>query len=121
MFKLLRTTSSNPDFIELIKHLDAYLSEKDGDEHSFYDQFNKVDAIKHVVVAYEKDVPISCGAIKELEHWAGELSYHKCILETGKRQTEAIALYKKNGYQVIPNYGQYAGVENSICFEKELK
>ena len=50
-----------------------------------------------------------------------ELSCEKCILETGKRQPEAIELYKKNGYRIIPNYGQYAGIENSVCFEKEVK
>jgi putative acetyltransferase len=41
--------------------------------------------------------------------------------ETGKRQPEAIALYEKQGYQRISNYGQYIGVENSVCFEKVLK
>jgi putative acetyltransferase len=29
-------------------------------------------------------------------------------------------LYPKNGYQLIPNYGQYIGIENSVCFEKWL-
>lgn len=149
MIELIRTDSSNPDFIELVKHLDAYLAEKDGDAHSFYDQFNKVTAIKHVVVAYDNGKPVGCGAIKEyapdtmevkrmyttpesrgkrvatqilteLETWATELSCTKCILETGKRQTEAIGLYQKNQYQIIPNYGQYAGVEDSVCFEKEI-
>ena len=56
--------------------------------------------------------------LTELEAWAAELSYSKCILETGKRQPEAIALYLKQGYVNIPNYGQYAGVDNSVCFEK---
>ena len=56
-----------------------------------------------------------------LEKWARELSCTRCILETGKRQPEAIGLYKRNGYRLIPNYGQYAAVENSVCFEKELK
>jgi len=42
-------------------------------------------------------------------------------LETGKKQPEAIALYKKNGYKLIPNYGQYAEIENSVCFEKVVK
>jgi len=42
------------------------------------------------------------------------------MLETGKRQPEAIELYKKSGYKLTPNYGQYAGVENSLCFEKKL-
>ena len=149
MITLSRTESNNLDFIYLIGLLDKYLAEVDGDEHSFYDQFNKVVNIKHVVVAYESGSPVSCGAIKELspfameikrmytlptyrgkgiatlilkelEKWAAELSYAKCVLETGKKQAEAIKLYQKNGYQVIDNYGQYAGIENSVCFEKEL-
>ncbi|MDP4933120.1 MAG: GNAT family N-acetyltransferase, partial [Salibacteraceae bacterium] len=33
---------------------------------------------------------------------------------------EAIALYKKYGFQIIDNYGQYAGVETSYCFEKSI-
>lgn len=150
MIRLKRTDSDNPDFIELVKHLDADLAERDGDQHSFYNQFNNVDKIKYVVIAYENDKPISCGGLKayssntleikrmytipewrgksiatkilaELEIWAAELSFEKCVLETGKRQPEAIGLYKKNGYKLIANYGQYAEIENSLCFEKEIK
>ncbi len=150
MIEVLRTDSGNQDFINLVKHLDADLAERDGKEHSFYAQFNKIDKIKHVVVAYENGKPMGCGAIKEyapgimevkrmytppesrgkgvaskvlaeLETWAAEMSYEKCILETGKKQPEAIGLYQKNGYTLIPNYGQYAEVENSVCFEKVLK
>jgi hypothetical protein len=55
-----------------------------------------------------------------LEAWAKELQYKKIVLETGKRQVDAVQLYLKNGYQIIPNYGQYVGVENSVCFEKVL-
>jgi GNAT superfamily N-acetyltransferase len=61
---------------------------------------------------------IATGILTELEKWAHELSFGKCILETGKKQPEAIGLYKKNGYTLIPNYGQYEGIENSLCFEK---
>ena len=150
MIKTIRTDSDNPDFIELVKFLDADLAERDGQEHSFYAQFNKIQKIKYVVVAYEDSQPAGCGAIKEyapdcmeikrmytapanrgkgiaskvlseLEAWAAELSCAKCILETGKKQPEAIGLYKKNGYKLIPNYGQYAGIENSVCFEKVIK
>jgi putative acetyltransferase len=149
MIKISRTDSDNKDFIKLVKLLDADLAEKDGNEHSFYAQFNKIDQLKNVVVLYENDRPVGCGAIKEyaadtmevkrmytmpedrgkgiatqalieLEKWARELSYKKCVLETGKRQPDAISLYKKNGYKLISNYGQYAGIENSVCFEKEL-
>ena len=134
MLTIIRTDSDNKDFIELVKYLDADLAQRDGLDNSFYSQFNKIDKIKHVVVAYENDKPIACGAIKEyspntmevkrmytrpesrgkgmatkvltaLEIWATESGYEKCLLETGKRQPEAIALYKKNGYKLIPNYG----------------
>ena len=150
MITMVRTNSDNHDFIELVKLLDADLAIRDGADHSFYAQFNKIDKIKHVVVAYDNARPLGCGAIKEygstageikrmyvlpeergkgiatkvllqLEAWARELSYSKCILETGKRQPEAIRLYEKNGYTLIPNYGQYSEAENSVCFEKELK
>jgi len=149
MITLTRTNSDNKDFIALVKLLDAELAELDGDEHVFYAQLNKTDKIKHVILAYENDKPISCGAIREysptstevkrmytvrqsrgkgiatkvliaLEKWASELSYKKCILETGWRQPDAIRLYEKNGYKRIPNYGKYAGIANSVCFEKEI-
>lgn len=149
MIRLVRTNSENADFIELVRHLDIELAERDGDEHVFYHQFNKLDAIRHVIVAYEGGLAVGCGAIKqfaaatmevkrmyvppgqrgksiatlvlrELEKWAVEMDIASCILETGYKQPEAIRLYEKNGYRVIPNYGQYAGVENSICFEKKL-
>jgi len=150
MIKIVRTNSDNRDFIELVKLLDTDLAKRDGEDHPFYAQFNKIDKIKYVVLAYENEKPLGCGAIKEydakameikrmyvspemrnkgiatkilseLENWASEQSYARCLLETGKRQPEAIALYKKNGYKLIPNYGQYAEAENSLCFEKKLK
>src|SRR5512134_2815259 len=65
MIKTIRTTSEHPDFIRLVRHLDADLAERDGKDHSFYAQFNKIDKIKYVIVAYENDKPVGCGAIKE--------------------------------------------------------
>lgn len=147
--RLIRTDSDNKDFIKLVKMLDTELAIVDGEDHSFYSQFNGIDKIRYVIMAYVSEKPLGCGAIKEfdresmeikrmyvapesrnkgiasgilseLERWACELSYAKCVLETGKRQPDAISLYKKNGYMQISNYGQYAGVENSVCFEKKL-
>ena len=63
---------------------------------------------------------IASTILKGLESWAHELKFSRCLLETGKRQPEAIALYEKNGYTKIPNFGQYENVENSLCFEKIL-
>ena len=150
MIKIIRTNSDDPDFKELVKELDEYLAVCDGEEHNFYDQFNKLDRIKHVVLLYKQNNPVACGAIKEysdgimeikrmfvlpgernkgyaskilriLELWAAELGYKKCILETGTRQMEAIGLYKRNNYKRINKYSPYENMENSLCFEKTLK
>jgi len=149
MIQIIRTTSSNSDFLLLVKALDQLLAILDGEDHAFYAQFNKPDALKQAIVAYEENTPVGCGAFKELdattvevkrmfvneslrnkgiativllalENWALELGYTRCILETGIRQPDAIALYKKNGYRLVENFGQYAGVNTSVCFEKRL-
>ena len=49
--------------------------------------------------------------LKELELWTKELGYEKCILETGIKQTRAIALYKRNNFEIIENYGQYKHIK----------
>jgi putative acetyltransferase len=144
-----KTNSSNPDYQALIKLLDAYLLEKDGDEHDFFAQFNQSDNIKNIIVVYENDIAVACGAIKEyssdtmevkrmyvqpevrgkgiasmilneLETWAKDLGYAETILETNRSMQNAIDLYLKNGYKIIENYGQYIGVANSVCMEKRI-
>jgi len=149
MYVFQRTNSKNPEFIELVTKLDAELGERDGKDHAFYHQFNSIYSLNHAIVLYRDKIPVACGAIKTfdrssmeikrmyvppkergkgyatkvlvaLEKWASELGNSRCILETGKRQPEAIALYEKNGYRRIPNYGQYQGIENSVCFEKNV-
>ncbi|QXP61494.1 GNAT family N-acetyltransferase [Olleya sp. HaHaR_3_96] len=149
MLELIKTDSNNPDFITLIKQLDSYLKTTDGDDHEFYNQYNGLDTIKHVVLAYLDKTPVGCGAFKpfkentveikrmftskttrgqgvasnilqELESWAKQLDYKDSILETGIRQIEAIQFYKKCNYHITDNYGQYKGVKESICFKKAL-
>jgi putative acetyltransferase len=145
----LRTTSENSHFQNLVVLLDAVLRIKDGEDHAFYAQYNKLDAINHVVVCYQDDVAIGCGAfkefdsntveikrmfvhpdsrgkgiastiLKELELWASEFNYTHCVLETGKKYPEAVALYHKSGYKITPNYGQYENISDSVCMKKSI-
>lgn len=150
MIRILRTDAHSKDYRRLVTELDKDLAMRDGADHGFFAQYNSSDDIKHVVVAYLDGHAVGCGAIKayeanvaevkrmyvppihrgkgiaslvlqELELWAMELGYMKCILETGKKMPEAIRVYEKNNYARIPNYGQYAGVDASVCFEKVLE
>jgi len=149
MTTFIRTDSTDPDFKSLVALLDADLADRDGDEHAFYAQFNSITHIRNVIVCYLDDTPIGCGAfkeyepgkveikrmfvlpnhrghgiglsiLKELELWAAALDYNACVLETGKKQPEAIRLYQKAGYTITKNYGQYENVENSVCMAKTL-
>jgi putative acetyltransferase len=144
-----RTDSNNTDFKNLVALLDAELAKRDGNEHAFYDQYNKIAGIRNTIVCYVENNPIGCGAfkqyneekveikrmyvlpefrgqgiglkiVKELEVWAAELNFQQCILETGKKQPEAIRLYQKAGYTITKNYGQYENVENSVCMMKKI-
>jgi putative acetyltransferase len=147
--QLKRSNSSDIDFKQLIIFLDAYLKIIDGEEHNFYNNLNQLEPDVDAVICYINELPVGCGAYKiinentveikrmyvqpqyrgkgiaqailaALENWAKELNYTCCKLETGKRMQDAIALYKKAGYAIIPNYGQYENVENSVCMSKIL-
>jgi GNAT superfamily N-acetyltransferase len=147
--KLIRCNSKSPDFLSLTKELDADLSQRNGTVQLSYDKYNKLPDIETVVVAYIGKVGVGCGCFKEydnqtgeikrmyvkpenrgngiakqilveLEKWARESRYSRLVLETGLKQPEAIGLYRNKGYSGIANYGQYAGMPNSICFGKQL-
>ena len=145
--KVLKTSSENKDFKKLVKQLDDYLKEINGDDHIFYNQFNNINLIKNVIVLYEDNQPIGCGAFKkfdeqiceikrmfivekfrgkgyakiilnELENWAKEVGYTQFILETSIKLKSAINLYTNCGYIEIEKYGQYVNAKDSRCFKK---
>jgi putative acetyltransferase len=147
MITLTKTTSDNPDFQKLIAIFDEYLIDIDGEERDFF-AFHNNKYLEHALVCYENKEAVGCGGfkkfddntaeikrmfvhpshrgkgiasliLKELEVWANELHYIDFVLETSPKLENAIALYQKTGYKIIPNFGQYIGVENSICMKKE--
>ena len=149
LLKLMRSEAHHADLIALVRQLDAELAVRDGDDHAFYSQYNGLTNIRHTITAYWNGEPAGCGGFKPfepevaeikrmfvhpgfrrkgiasallaaLEQWALELGFSSTILETGKNQPEAIAMYQKLGYAIIPNYGQYAGIVNSVCMRKIL-
>jgi len=148
--EFIRTTSHHTDFRKMVNALDEDLYRRNGDTQKLYEQYNQIDKIKHAIVIYADNKPVGCGCFKrfddntveikrmfvlpkmrgkqlaaqllqELEKWAVEEGFTKSVLETGLRQVEAIRLYTVAGYSLTENYGQYVGMEDSICYRKDLK
>ncbi|MDZ7615051.1 MAG: GNAT family N-acetyltransferase [Flavobacteriaceae bacterium] len=88
MIQLKRTNSEDKNFQLLVRELDKELKIRDGDEHVFYSLYNKIDEIRHVVVAYYQEIPVGCGAIKE---YSPEVMEVKRMFVPAKRRSQGIA------------------------------
>ena len=128
------TNGEDHDFVMLCNKLDYALDEL---------------AIHNVIVVYCKGKPVGCGSFKMYDEEHAELKriytepicrgiglgveivrrleavakmegYKWCILETGEPLGAACHIYKKMGYKVIPNYGQYVNMPESICMQRKI-
>ena len=146
---LKRTSNSNNDFKQLVSQLDEYLNIVNGEQNAFYAPNNMLDPLDTAVIAYYNTKPVGCGCFKkynessveikrmyvdpairgkgiasrilnELENWAKDKGFVHTVLETGVKLDDANALYRKQGYKIIPNYGPYTGIDNSVCMMKIL-
>jgi putative acetyltransferase len=144
-----RTDSYDLDFPQLVSLLNRELRERYGGLESIYDSYDQISNLDTVVLGYSNDLPVACGCFKkyddttveikrmfvkpderkhsigfsilnELEIWAKERGFLYALLETANKQPESIALYKKAGFKIIPNYGQYIGKQTSVCMKKKL-
>lgn len=147
--KIVKVGNTDPDLIALVRQLDADLNARYGQLQGQYDAYNSLQSLDAAFVLYADENPAACGAYKRhddrtaeikrvfvdphfrgkgfarkmmaaIEQSAAQSGYCACVLETGIRQNEAISLYRTSGYEIIPNYGQYAGNGNSVCMKKEL-
>lgn len=150
MLTFKRTTSNDTDFKNLIVALDKEFWVRYPDTQQNFVPFNYVDERARVVVAYQDGVAVGCGCFRpmneeliieikrmyvdpavrgkgiggkvllELEGWAKEEGFTKSMLETGVKQPEAIRVYQRSGYTIIPNYPPYENIDESICMMKFL-
>lgn len=82
----------------------------------------RVGELKRMYVAPDaRGQGIGRALLGRLEEEARALGLTRLVLETGTRQTEALALYRRAGFTEIPAYGEYAASSGtSVCLAKAL-
>lgn len=149
--ELKETTYHNQDFLSLCNELDYFLNQAIGGEskREKYKQFNHLDTMDYVALAYDKDQAAGCGALRRystdavelkrvfvredyrgqgiggmmLNHlitYARQAGYRELILETGAFLEASLRLYTRYGFHQIPNYGAYQDMPESLCMKLEL-
>ena len=144
-----RVRTDDDDFVCLINALSEMLAELNGEKNDYYAPLNTASSLAVALVAYVESVPVGCGGFRimddgaieikrmfvlseqrgvgigkallsEIESIGREHGHSRIVLETSKRLPAATGLYQISGYTVIPNYGPYIGLDDSICMEKIL-
>ena len=147
--QLLRTSNQDEQFVALTRQLDDELRQRYGELQDLYTPHNRLDCIDTALLGVVDGQAVACGCFKRLdaqhaevkrmfvhpqwrrrgysaqllralEGWARELGVQQLLLETGRRQPEAIALYHKLGFTSIAGYGPYVSLGNSLCMAKSL-
>ena len=139
------------DFVVLSNEMEVYLDRAIGgaEKREKYKEFNHLNTLDYVIVAYVGDIPAGCAALREYSEkeievkrvfvregyrkngiasgimrrliaYAAENEYDKLLLETGEFLRESVRLYTDFGFYRIFNYGVYAGIEESLCMELNL-
>ncbi|MCD2190284.1 GNAT family N-acetyltransferase [Actinomycetospora soli] len=63
---------------------------------------------------------LALALLDELERTAAAAGCRRAVLETGTRQPEAEALYRRRGYRPLPNFGVHRDEPDSTCFTRDL-
>ena len=111
--------------------------------------FNASSEIPHVLLAYQEETAAGCAGLKrysetdaelkrlwvepafrgrhiaarlmdQIEEKALQMGFRRLILQTRPLMADAVALYEKRGYALIPNYPPYDQLDGAVCYAKAL-
>ena len=64
---------------------------------------------------------IASALMDQIEDKARELGFRRAVLQTRPIMPDAVKLYTKRGYALIPNYPPYDRLPGTVCYAKELQ
>ncbi|NUU16402.1 GNAT family N-acetyltransferase [Cellulomonas humilata] len=77
--------------------------------------------VKRVFVAgTHRRLGLAARLLDAVGGWAADAGVRTIVLQTGVRQPEAVALYRREGWHAIEPFGDYVGDRVSLCFAKDL-
>lgn len=144
-----RESADSADLRTLAAELDAELLERYGADQAQFTPHNALASLDAVVIARTDASLVGCGAFRrhdaesvevkrmfvrrthrgsgaaagvlaELERWARELGFTRCVLETGVRQPDALRFYAKMGYTRVDAFPPYVGNTLSVCLGRAI-
>ncbi|MDO4269983.1 MAG: GNAT family N-acetyltransferase [Eubacteriales bacterium] len=137
------------DLLSLVAELDVFFHAGWGETAEKYKAYHDLSGMACAVVAYIDGKPAGCGCwrafdpvtaeikrmyvrpayrrqgaagkvVQMLEDHAAASGCHRAVLETGADMPEAISFYERQGYRLVPNYGDFIGDEICVCMEKTV-
>lgn len=147
--RIEKVTVANQDLIKLVDQLNQFFYEEWGEVSADYQGHHNLAKMAGAVVAYVDKQPAGCGCWKLLDGATPEIKrmfvdpdyrsmglasqilasiekdiidhgHKRIVLETGADMRGAIKFYEKQGYYLIPNYGDFIGDDLCVCMEKLL-
>lgn len=141
--------ADDPALAALVARLDAFFAEQWGERAADYAPYHDLTKMACALVADADGAPVGCGCwkpfdavtaelkrmfvlpafrragiaariVRALEADAARVGCSRAVLETGADMPGAAAFYERQGYRLIPNYGDFSGDTRCICMEKML-
>lgn len=142
--------TDHPDLIQLVDELNTFfVAEWGEDVNSSYSKHHTLSKMNTAVVAYVDNSPVGCGCWKLIENNMPEIKrmyvkeayrghqisqkilakleedilsvgFKQAVLETGSEMNQAIRFYEKQGYKIVPNFGEFVGDDLCTCLAKDL-
>ena len=148
--EIIKVPTNHPDLLYLVDELNSFFIEEWGEEvNDSYLGQHQLTNMKAAFIAYSEKKPVGCICWKErvdglveikrmyvkpecrgtdaaksllltAEKDMVQVGHTEAVLETGTDMKQAIRFYEKQGYQIIPNFGEFVNDSLCVCLAKTL-